>query len=97
MPACRSLDCVSLIAGTVTDLEIVLDVVAATDDDDPWSRERVRRDESADDLVVGLPALDELEFFGDTAMADAHRAARDRLSEVLATRACRPGPLRRRR
>ena len=87
VPACRSLDCISLIAGTVKDLEIVLEVVAATDDDDPWSRERVRHDESAADLVVGLPAVDELEFFGDTAMADAHRAARDRLSELLATRA----------
>jgi allophanate hydrolase len=86
VPACRSLDCISLIAGTVADLETVLDVVAGVDDDDPWSRERVRRDETAADLVIGLPALDELEFFGDTAMATAQGAARDRLSSSLATR-----------
>ncbi|MGD5691085.1 amidase family protein, partial [Xanthomonas citri pv. citri] len=36
VPACRSLDCISLIAGTVGDLQLVLDVVAGTDDDDPW-------------------------------------------------------------
>ena len=86
VPACRSLDCISLIAGTVSDLEIVLDVVAGVDDADPWSRQRVRRDETAADLVVGLPAFDDLEFFGDAAMSTAQRAARERLSGLLATR-----------
>ena len=43
VPACRSLDCVSLIAGTVADLAYVFDLVAAPDDRDPWSRSRRRR------------------------------------------------------
>jgi allophanate hydrolase len=86
VPACRSLDCISLIAGTVSDLETVLDVVAAVDDADPWSRHRIRRDETAAELLVGLPTFDHLEFFGDTAMSTAHRAARERLSARLATR-----------
>jgi allophanate hydrolase len=86
VPACRSLDCISLIAGTVSDLEIVLDVVAGVDAADPWSRPRIRRNEKAADLLVGLPAFDDLEFFGDAAMAAAHRAARERLSGLLATR-----------
>lgn len=86
VPACRSLDCISLIAGTVADLETVLDVVAGVDDADPWSRPRIRRDETAADLLIGLPVFDELEFFGDTAMAVAHGAARDRLISTLATR-----------
>ena len=90
VPACRSLDCISLIAGTVSDLEVVLDVVAGTDDADPWSRQRIRRDETAADLVVGLPAFDDLEFFGDAAMATAHRAAREQLSGLLATAVHRP-------
>ena len=86
VPACRSLDCISLIAGTSPTWSFVLDVVAGVDDDDPWSRDRVRRSETAADLVVGLPAFDELEFFGDTAMAEGHRSARERLSDSLAVR-----------
>ena len=90
VPACRSLDCISLIAGIVDDLQLVLDVVAGPDDDDPWSRPRVRREDAATDLVIGLPSFDELTFFGDDAMAAAHGRARERLSAVLSTR---PVPL----
>ena len=86
VPACRSLDCLSLVAGTVADLQCVLDVVAVPDDRDPWSRSRVRRTEAASELVIGLPALGDLEFFGDEAMADGHRLAREQLSAVLDTR-----------
>ena len=39
VPACRSLDCVSVFAGSVADTELVLDVLAAFDPDDPFSRE----------------------------------------------------------
>ena len=86
VPACRSLDCISLIAGTVGDLQLVLDVVAGPDRADPWSRPRVHRGEEVADLVIGLPPLEQLEFFGDDAMAAGHRSARDRLSASLATR-----------
>src|SRR3954471_3981074 len=40
VPACRSLDCVSLIAGTVPDLGTVFDVIAFPDERDAWSRSR---------------------------------------------------------
>ena len=87
MPACRSLDCISLIAGTVADLKMVLDVVAGVDRRAiPGAGSGSAGTETAADLVVGLPAFDDLEFFGDAAMATAHRSARERLSGLLATR-----------
>jgi allophanate hydrolase len=42
VPACRSLDCVSVFAGSVTDAELVLRTLAVFDADDPFSREAPR-------------------------------------------------------
>ena len=77
VPACRSLDCVSLIAKSAQDLRVVFDVVAAPDDRDPWSRVRRPDSSPAVEARVGLPDFGELEFFGDQPMSDAHRAARE--------------------
>ena len=38
VPACRSLDCVSVMANSVADAAIVAQVIAGFDDQDPWSR-----------------------------------------------------------
>ena len=91
VPACRSLDCISLIAGTVADLRTVLDVVAGPDERDPWSRPLVRRDVALAEVRVGLPDPAELEFFGDEPMAAAHALAR---AAVARTLTCRPVPVR---
>jgi allophanate hydrolase len=40
LPACRSLDCVSVFTGTVGEARDALDVLVAADPDDPWSRSR---------------------------------------------------------
>ena len=40
VPACRSLDCISLMAGRWATCDRVFDVVAGPDDADPWSRDR---------------------------------------------------------
>jgi allophanate hydrolase len=64
-PACRSLDCVSIFAGTCADAQAVVKVAAAFDEDDPYSR-------SAAPLSwnprprVGVPPRSQWEFFGDT-------------------------------
>jgi allophanate hydrolase len=79
VPACRSLDCISLMARTVPDIDRVLDVVAATDDRDPYSRSRIREVPDLAALRIGLPDVGELEFFGDQTMRDAHLAARSRI------------------
>ncbi len=76
VPACRSLDCISLIAGSVTDLGSILDIVAMPDPRDPWSRRRQRRQRPPLSARIGLPAVSELEFFGDKGFRDTHLAAR---------------------
>jgi allophanate hydrolase len=60
VPACRSLDCVSVFATDIDDARLVLSVLAGPDPADPWSREprtRVGRVEDDDSPVrVGVPA-----------------------------------------
>src|SRR6476661_7964843 len=76
VPACRSLDCLSLIGSTVSDLADVFDVVAAHDRRDPYARTRRRDGLDPLTLRVGLPPMGELEFFGDEPMRRAHHEAR---------------------
>ncbi|HEY4993461.1 MAG TPA: allophanate hydrolase [Nakamurella sp.] len=76
VPACRSLDCVSLIAAGVADLSTVFDVVAALDDRDPHTRQRRPDVRHPATFRVGLPDVAELEFFGDGPMREAHLSAR---------------------
>ncbi len=69
VPACRSLDCVSIFALTAADAAEVLDATQAFDPTDPYSRE-VREDDcaapwAAGGLRAGVPAADQLQFFGD--------------------------------
>jgi allophanate hydrolase len=79
VPACKSLDCLSLMAGSVDDVDRVMDVISGRDDADAWSRDRGPRFSGAD-VRVGLPPVEELEFFGDDAMRTAHLGFRDHLA-----------------
>ena len=79
VPACKSLDCLSLMAGSVDDVDRVMDVMVGRDDADAWSRDRGPRF-AGDDVRVGLPPVAELEFFGDDAMRAAHLGFRDQLA-----------------
>lgn len=81
VPACKSLDCISVMAGSIDDVDRVFDVMAGRDDDDPWSRNRGPRYGGAP-IRVGLPPVEELEFFGDTAMRDAHLAFRAQMARA---------------
>ena len=85
VPACRSLDCLSLVVGDPADLRPVLDLMVGVDERDPWSRPREHRPVDDGALVVGLPDEDELTFFGDAPMAAAHRAAREVLARLFRT------------
>ena len=70
VPACRSLDCVSIFALTAGDAMAVLEVAAGFDVADPFSR---RRNEGAGGIArrkvggcrFGVPRADQLEFFGN--------------------------------
>jgi allophanate hydrolase len=79
VPACKSLDCISVMAGCIDDVDRVFDVMAARDDDDAWSRDRGPR-YTGSPIRVGLPAPEELEFFGDVEMRTAHLAFREQLA-----------------
>ena len=84
VPACRSLDCISVVAGRVADLATVLDIIAAVDRRDPASRPRARHVRPGDPRV-GLPDPADLDFFGDLPMRDAHTAARAEVARRFAT------------
>ena len=81
VPACKSLDCISVMAGCVDDVDRVLDVMVARDHNDAWSRPRGPRYDGSD-IRVGLPPVSELEFFADDAMRSAHLAFRDHLGGI---------------
>ncbi|WP_199256252.1 allophanate hydrolase [Mycolicibacterium mengxianglii] len=79
VPACKSLDCITLMTGSIDDVDRVLEVMAGRDDDDAWSRDRGPR-YTGSPIRVGLPPVRELEFFGDKEIEHAHLAFRDRLA-----------------
>jgi allophanate hydrolase len=69
VPACRSLDCVSIFAFTATDARRILEVSAGYDEEDVYSR---RRKEHVFDFSVsggrfrfGVPRQHQLQFFGN--------------------------------
>jgi len=69
VPACRSLDCVSIFALTSGDAAHVLDAAQGYDENDTFSRPRgtalTRFPDGNQSFRFGLPAKDQLEFFGD--------------------------------
>jgi len=83
VPACRSLDCVSVFAGSVADAQAVLAVMQGVDESDPYSRpvgegaplvgERFR-------FAVPLPA--QREFFGDLACRGLYEKAIERMAAI---------------
>ncbi len=77
VPACRSLDVVSIFAGSVADARTVLDVVSAFDVEDRYSRDenRAREIRFSEPLRVGVPRHSDLEFFGDAAAAQLYERA----------------------
>ncbi|WP_174565346.1 allophanate hydrolase [Rhodococcoides yunnanense] len=81
VPACKSLDCITVMATCVTDLDLVFDIVSGIDPRDGWSRARGPRYDGRD-IRIGLPEITELDFFGDDAMSAAHIVARDSLSNM---------------
>jgi allophanate hydrolase len=83
LPACRSLDCISVFAGSVADAAMVLELTAGFDARDPFSRPATagaaRLPSSG--FRFGVPAQQQLEFFGDTEAEAAYRATLARLEE----------------
>jgi allophanate hydrolase len=80
VPACRSLDCVSVFALTSDDAASVLDAAEGYDAADPYSRRIIDRGLSG--LRFGVPGRSQLQFFGDEEYARLFDAAVRRLESL---------------
>ena len=78
VPACRSLDCVSIFAKTTEDAQEVFDVAASFDLSDPYSRAMPKTENSVPShFRFAIPQADQLKFFGDVeAEALYHKAVK---------------------
>jgi allophanate hydrolase len=84
VPACRTLDCVSVFSLTVDDAMTALQVMAAPDTADPFSRNRPLATMTAPParLRLGIPRHGQLIFFGDKQAEQAYDAAMQRWSAL---------------
>jgi allophanate hydrolase len=80
-PACRSLDCVSIFAGSGYDAGVVLDSAAAEDSADPFSRGLATRTLPRKPRI-GVPSARDCDFFGDVAAVALFERAKERVDEV---------------
>ena len=87
VPACRTLDCVSVFALTVDDAVTALHAIAGPDAADPYSRPRALQPLGPvpDRLRLGVPLAGQRLFFGDKISAAAYDAAVARFAEQGAT------------
>ena len=89
VPACRSLDCVSVFALSAQDACAVLDVAACFDLHDPLAREAPSAElrSFGPKPRFGVPPPGDLEFFGDHEAESLFAAAIAKLEQVGGTRA----------
>lgn len=79
VPACRTLDCISIFANCVADAQSVLEVAAGFDEKDPYSCDETGVSKGAaintEGARIGVPKAENLEFFGDAAAEKLFHAA----------------------
>ena len=87
VPACRTLDCISVFSLTVDDAMTALAAMAGPDGADPFSRERPLGTVSTfpGQLRLGVPRGGQLIFFGDRAAEKAYGEALERWTSLGAT------------
>jgi allophanate hydrolase len=66
VPACRSLDCVSLFAHDLTDAQLLLKLAQGFDERDVYSRKLPLSALPSTEPVIAVPRMDQLEFFGNS-------------------------------
>ena len=84
-PACRSLDCITVLAGCVGDADQVRRIMQGFDAADPYSRPMQPRSLPSQGLRCGVLTGAEREFFGDEATAALYDDAMDRMAGLGAT------------
>jgi len=87
VPACRTLDCISVFSLTVDDAMSALSVMAGADAADPFSRDRPLGPMTAfpGQLRLGVPRAGQLIFFGDRDSEKAYGEALKRWTSLGAT------------
>ena len=81
VPACRSLDCVSVFTNDVADAALIDGVLNAFDANDPFSRVPPAAPPIAKPRI-GVPRADQLNWFGDAQSAALFEAARRRMTQL---------------
>jgi allophanate hydrolase len=83
VPACRSLDCVSIFAENCAEAHEIWRVARGLDQEDPFSREPRAGEGAApwlySDFRFGVPSHEQLEFFGDDEAEQLYWAAIEKL------------------
>ena len=82
VPACRSLDCVSLFTRNLEDAERLLELTARFDREDAYSRVLPECAPLPRHWKFGVPREEDLAFFGNDAYRDAFRRAVRRMEEA---------------
>jgi allophanate hydrolase len=84
VPACRTLDCVSIFSLTVDDAMAAFKTIAGADAADPYSRPRPLRDVEPmrQGVSLGVPTPGDRLFFGDKLSAAAYDGALARLAAL---------------
>lgn len=88
VPACRSLDCVSLFSLTATDAQTIANCLSRYDIKDPFSRTKPAGHKAStfvDSFRVGIPHADQLEFFGDKEAEQLFKESIQRLESLGGT------------
>ena len=75
VPACRSLDCVSVFSPDIETGARVLEVLAGLDEADPYSRSGQQLADQFTIPKLGIPGDHQMQFFGDEGSADCWRRA----------------------
>jgi len=84
VPACRTLDCVSVFTLTVDDAWTALTVMAGKDEKDPYARARPLHNPGPmpGRVTLGVPRKGQRLFFGDRAFEASYDAALTRLAKL---------------
>jgi allophanate hydrolase len=83
VPACRSLDCVSIFAKDTEDARKVFDVAVSFDERDPYSRVMPDTQPSMKSAFkFAVPKEEQLKFFGDTEAHELYKKAIERFERM---------------
>ncbi|MCA1689940.1 MAG: allophanate hydrolase, partial [Actinobacteria bacterium] len=82
VPACRTLDCISILARDAADAGLVLAAASAGDPADPYSRLTRARPGRPGPLRIGIPRPGQLDFFADERAAAAWERALARVEPL---------------